>query len=179
LTELTFQVAIRTATASLQSAPMFKNQPVDETFFGSAPHRLTGVFDVAQPAAAVWAELTEDNTLSWCRILADVSWTSPRPFGVGTTRTVKSLKGANVIHEYFFRWEEGRRKSFYVVESTAPLFKRFAEDYLVEPTSDSACRFTWTIAWEPSAIGKPGNALNKRILGSLLADTRKHYANPH
>jgi hypothetical protein len=159
--------------------PWFKNESVDETFFDSAPVHLSDTFAIRKPGAEVWNDLTADRTLYWCRILDDVSWTSPRPFTVGTTRTVKSLKGANVINEYFFRWEEGRRKSFYVVDSSAPMFKRFAEDYLVEPTSDAACRFTWTIAWEPSAIGKPGNALNKRILGSLLADTRKHYANPH
>jgi hypothetical protein len=155
--------------------PWFKNEPVDETFFDSAPVRLSDTFAINKPAAEVWSELTADNTLWWCRILDDVSWTSPRPFGVGTTRTVKSLKGANVINEYFFRWEEGRRKSFYVVDSSAPLFKRFAEDYLVEPTADDTCTFTWTIAYESRPAMKPGRPVNDRILRTLHADTRKHY----
>ena len=155
--------------------PWFKNEPVDETFFETAPVRLSETFKVSRPAADVWAELTVDDALWWCRILDDVRWTSPRPFGVGTTRTVKSLKGANVINEYFFRWEEGRRKSFYVVEASAPLFKRFAEDYLVEPVSDSSCRFTWTIAVEPRAAARPATPLNRMLLSSLFTDTRKHY----
>jgi hypothetical protein len=155
--------------------PWFKNEPVDETFFNAAQVRLSETFEIARPAAEVWTELTADGTLWWCRILDDVSWTSPRPFGVGTTRTVSSLKGANVIKEQFFRWEEGRRKSFYVAESSAPLFKRFAEDYLVEPASESACRFTWTIAYDSRPAMRPGRRLNNTLLRTLLTDTRKHY----
>jgi hypothetical protein len=155
--------------------PWFKNQPVDSTFFGSAPVVLSDTFEIARPAAEVWDELTADGTLWWCRILDDVSWTSPRPFGAGTTRTVSSLKGVNVIKEHFFRWEEGRRKSFYVVESSAPLFKRFAEDYLVEPASEGTCRFTWTIAYESRPAMRPGRPLNDRLLRTLHTDTRRHY----
>jgi hypothetical protein len=158
--------------------PWFKNEPVDELFLDSAPGRLEDTFVIQRPAADVWAELTQDNTLWWCRIIDDVTWTSPRPFGVGTTRTVKTLKGANVIREHYFRWDEGRRKSFYVVEGSAPLFKRFAEDYLVEPTSESSCTFTWRIAYEAPPAMKPGRALNDRLLGTLFKDTRKHYSAP-
>jgi hypothetical protein len=156
--------------------PWFKNQPVDESFFDSAPVRLSDTFEVARPAADVWAELTADDALWWCRIIDELTWTSPRPFGAGTTRTVKSLKGANVINESFFRWDEGRRKSFYVVDASAPLFTRFAEDYLVEPGSDGACRFTWTIAYESRPSMRPGTPVNNRLLRTLFTDTRKHYS---
>ena len=154
--------------------PWFSNQPVDESFFASAPVRLEAVFDVPRPAAEVWAGLTV-NPLSWCRIIDSVEWTSPTPRGVGATRTVRSLKGAMVLKERFFRWEEGRRKSFYVEQASAPLSRRFAEDYLVEPTSESSCRFTWTIAFEPLPATRPATPLNKRLLGTLFKDTRKHF----
>ena len=155
--------------------PWFKTQPVEEDFFDTAPFRLVGEFEVQRPAAEVWAELTEDNPLAWCRILQRVTWTSPRPFGVGTTRTARALGGLNVIKERFFRWEEGRRKSFYVLEGTLPLFRRFAEDYLVEPTSETSCKFTWTIAAEPRMPAPLADPLNSRLLGTLFVDTRKHY----
>lgn len=158
--------------------PWFKTEPVDEAFFDAAPFRLVGEFDIPRPAAEVWAELTEDNPLSWCRILQKVVWTSPRPFGVGTTRQAQSLGGLNVINERFFRWEEGRRKSFYVLEGSLPLFRRFAEDYLVEPTSDTSCRFTWAIAADPKPATRLANPANKRLLGTLFTDTRKHYGLP-
>lgn len=137
--------------------------------------RLRGAFEIARPAPTVWAELTADDALHWCRILQDVRWTSPRPFGVGTTREVKALWGANLLREHYFRWEEGYRHSFYAVESSGPLFKALAEDYLVEPRDEDACRFTWTIAVEPSAIGRAGTPVNRAILKTLLTDTARHY----
>jgi hypothetical protein len=155
--------------------PWFSATPVEESFFETAPLRVGEAFDVARPAAQVWAELTEDNPLAWCRILQGIAWTSPRPFEVGTTRTARALGGLLVLHERFFRWEEGRRHSFYVEEASLPLFRRFAEDYLVEPTSEGSCRFTWTIAAEP----RPNTRLllppNEALARTLLADTRKHY----
>ncbi|MBS1846300.1 MAG: SRPBCC family protein [Actinobacteria bacterium] len=137
--------------------------------------RLRAGFEIATPAAKVWDELCADDALHWCRILNDVRWTSPRPFGVGTTREVKALGGANQLREYYFRWEEGRRHSFYVKETTSPLFKALAEDYLVEPNGENACRFTWMIAVELSAIGKPGKPVNRAILKTLFTDTARHY----
>ena len=154
---------------------MFTTQPVDDGFFDTAPVRLRGTFAIPQPAADVWAELTADNPLAWCKILTEIIWTSQRPFGVGTTRTARSLAGTSVINERYFRWEDGRRQSFYAVEASAPLWRRFAEDYLVEPTSETSCRFTWTIAFEPQPAARLANPVNKRLLATLFRDTAKHY----
>ncbi len=155
--------------------PWFTCQPVDESFLDTAPLRLRGSFEIPRPAAEVWAELTAEHPLLWCRILQDISWTSPRPFGVGTTRTVVALGGLNVFKERFFRWEEGRRHSFVVEQASAPMFRRFAEDYLVEPAGEDACRFTWTIAGE----ARPGFGIttpaNRLLLKTLLTDTARHY----
>jgi hypothetical protein len=156
-------------------APWFKSDPVDESFFAAAPVRLRASFEVNQSAAKVWAELTADDALHWCRILQEVRWTSPRPFGVGTTREVNALHGANKLRERYFIWEEGRRHSFYVVETSGLLFKSLAEDYLVEPRGEDACRFTWTIALAPSALGKATMPVNKAILKTLFTDTARHY----
>jgi hypothetical protein len=156
--------------------PWFESRPVDESFFDGAPMRLRGKFEIPRPAAEVWSELTGDAPLGWCRILQSVTWTSPRPFGVGTTREVRALAGANLLRERFFRWEEGRRKSFVVVESTTPMFHRFAEDYLVEPTSEASCRFVWTIAAEPKPAARLATPVNKLLLKTLFTDTARHYA---
>jgi len=155
--------------------PWFATEPVEEDFFETAPQRLTGDFHIQRPAGEVWAELAADNPLAWCRILKRISWTSPRPFGVGTTRTASSLGGVNVLHERFFIWEDGRRMSFYALEASVPLFRRFAEDYLVEPASDSSCRFTWTVAIEPRPAARLGSPVNRMLLQTLFTDTRKHY----
>ncbi len=155
--------------------PWFTTRPVEETFFDTAPFLLRAEFDIPSPATQIWADLTADSPLAWCRILQGITWTSPRPFGVGTTRTARSIGAVNVLNERFFRWEEGRRQSFYVLEASVPLFRRFAEDYLVEPTSEASCRFTWTIAIDPHPAARILNPANRLLLGTLFGDTRKHY----
>ena len=153
----------------------FKLETVGEDFLDSAPQRQVGVFDIPRPADQVWAELTSDETLSWCGALARVTWTSPRPFGVGTTRNVKARLPGLALNETYFRWDEGSRKSFYVREATLPLFRRFAEDYLVEEISPTSCRFTWTVASEAPPAMRPGNPINARVTRSLFSDTRRHF----
>ena len=155
--------------------PWFTLKPCGADFLTSAPQRQVGVFEISQPVARVWEALTADDTLSWCRALSAVSWTSPRPFGEGTTRTVRTPLGALLLREVYFRWEEGRRKSFYASQATLPLFRRFAEDYLLEETSPSSCRFTWTVASEAPPAARPGAPVNAMITRSLFADTRRHF----
>ena len=62
-----------------------------------------------------------------------------------------------------FRWDEGSGYSFFVYESTLPPFKRFAEDYVVEPDGADTL-FTWTLALEP----KDRLALPFKVLASAL-----------
>ncbi len=152
----------------------FTLEPIDESFFSSAPVVLSETFAVDRPASAVWDDLVADHPLSWCRILGSgISWKSPRPFGVGTKRTAKALKGLSTLNEHFFIWEEGSRQAFYAESAAAPMFKRFGEDYRVEPAGENACTFTWTVAYEPTLLGK--GPLNRAIMRTLFSDTRRHY----
>jgi hypothetical protein len=155
--------------------PGFALRPVDESFFESAPEVQVGTFDIARPASEVWSELVADGALSFCRSLRGARWTSPRPFGVGTTRTMPALYGLLVVDEVYFRWEEGRRHSFYVERASLPMFRSLAEDYLVDEVAPDACRFTWTLAMAPTAIGRMGAPLNHSVVQGLFRDTRRHF----
>lgn len=146
---------------------------VDDTFFDTAPARFSHQWSIARPAADVWAELVGDRPLHWCRGLA-ITWTSPKPFGVGTTRQA-SVLGALKVQEHFFRWEEGRRYTFHVTEANVPLFAGLAEDYVVEPDGADRCTFRWTVAIEPSALGKPGGPINKVLFTSFFKDTSRYF----
>lgn len=148
-------------------------QPADESFFSSAPERYSRTFAIARPAHEVWAGLVSDRPLDWCRPLS-AAWTSPRPFGVGTTRQAKVF-GALKVQETFFVWEEGRRQAFYVTEATLPIFRRLAEDFVVEPDGADACRFTWSVGLEPTTLAKPGRPLNAVLFKSLFRDTARHF----
>ncbi|MFD1149588.1 SRPBCC family protein [Saccharothrix hoggarensis] len=148
-------------------------EPFDEDFFEEAPQRRTYVLDLPVSPERVWRGLTASNPLWWCRLLS-AEYTSPRPFGIGTTRRALVL-GVLRLEERFFRWEEGRRQSFWVSRANLPLFRRFGEDYLVERTA-GGCRFTWTFAYEPAL--KAGGRVNAAVFGSLAADTRRHFGTP-
>lgn len=145
-------------------------EPVDESFFDSAPYRYRYPVELAVPPERVWESLTSDGALADWGLGIDLHWTSPRPFGVGTTRTVRLPLHAITVRERFFRWDEGRRKSFYVVEADRPLLRAFAEDYLVEETPTGS-RFTWSVALaaEPRTrvLVRAGDPLNRLLFRAV------------
>ena len=147
-------------------------EPVDESYFDLAPQRISQGWSIAKPADAVWAELVGEQPLHWCRGLS-IRWTSPRPFGVGTTRRAKTLGGLSVGDAYYFIWEEGQRKAFYFTRYNLPLFTSFAEDYVVEPEGTDRCRFTWRIAWSPRPLGR--GPLMKLSFDSAFRQTGRYF----
>jgi hypothetical protein len=147
---------------------------VDEGFFALAPSRYSDVFAIARPANEVWSELVSEQPLNWCRPLS-IRWISERPYGVGSIREAKALGGVTKLTEQFFIWEEGRRYAFYATEANVPLFRRLAEDYVVEPDGSDRCRFTWTVALEPTLLGRSGGPVNGIIFRRLFAETRRHF----
>jgi hypothetical protein len=131
------------------------------------------------PPEQVWESLTSDASIAaWGNpAVKEVTWTSPRPFGIGTTREVAGLVTRS--RERYFRWDEGHGYSFAVYESTVPLFKRFAEDYVVEP-DDGGTLFNWTLAIEPKvALAFPFKALApvlKAGFGRIRSDGQRYFA---
>jgi hypothetical protein len=150
---------------------------VDEGFLASAPTRFTETFEIALPSAVVWNELTRDNTLDWCRGLT-IKWASPRPFGVGTKREARLFGGALLrVKEQYFVWEEGRRKAFFISSARPPAYKRSAEDYVVEHLGPDRCRFTWTIAFEMSLLGRMNGPVTRMVIARMFSDTRSYFEN--
>ena len=127
----------------------------------------------------VWGELTSDRPLHWCNAIRKIEWTSPRPFGVGSTRRVHLGPGISA-DELFYSWEESEtlcEKAFYVQSATAPGLSRMAEKYRVEAHPDGGSVFTWTLLIEPVG-GDRVVALSKRPLGLVAnwmrRDTEKY-----
>jgi hypothetical protein len=148
---------------------------VDEAFLVTAPVRFTDTFEIALPAWDVWTELTRDGTLGWCRGLR-ITWLSPRPFGVGTKRQAKLFGGAMLaVQEEYFIWEEGRRLAFCVTSVRPPAYRRSAEDCAVAPLGPDRCRFTWTLAFDLTLLGKLNAPLMSPIIKRMFTDTRRHF----
>jgi hypothetical protein len=77
-----------------------------------------------------------------------VTWTSPEPRGVGTTRVVE-MRGGIVGDEEFIAWEPFTRMAFRFNECSTQSVAAFAEDYRVE-VIPGGCRLTWTMAQKPA-----------------------------
>lgn len=164
-------------------AHWYSVDPVDEDFFSSAPHVFRYSKKFAAPVDEVWESLTSDESLAaWGSTVSSLNWLSSRPFGVDATREVVLASGLARVRERFFHWDEGRRYSFAVYEANVPLFRHFAEDYVVapEPSDDRSTRFTWTVAIEPRKVfAIPFKALApvlKLALGKMVADGERHFA---
>lgn len=146
----------------------------DETFLASAPTRFVEAFDIALPASAVWAELTRDGTLDWCRGL-EIDWLSPRPFGVGTKRQAKLFGVLLRVQEEYFIWEEGERMAFFIIAARPPAYRRSAQDYAVAAVGAERCRFTWTLAFDLTLLGKVNAPAMPLMVKRMFADTRRHF----
>jgi hypothetical protein len=157
----------------------FALSPVtDADFTPSNPnyHRL--VIPANRSAADVWADLHGDSPLFWCRGIKRAGWTSPRPHGVGATRTVTLANGMKVDERYF-RWEESDDSyvnAFSVESSNLPLFRRFGERYTVVSRAIGS-ELTWEFVAEPRL---PGRAILAKVLAKDLQklgrDTEKHFS---
>ncbi|KQR99958.1 hypothetical protein ASG12_04170 [Williamsia sp. Leaf354] len=159
-------------------------QPIDDvSFFHRAPVAYRFTVDLPVTPDVAWAELTRQNTLDWCRMIKKVTFTSPEPHGVGTTRTAELAPGLVKINERFFVWEADAeagtyRNAFTVVSANVPGLRRFGELTEVVP-SGLGSRLTWAFAIEPAGpLAKlPGlSVVSKPALGTFRTDTVKHFA---
>lgn len=150
--------------------------PVGDEFFTTAPVVSTNVIDVPVPIDELWAALeADDAVVGWGAGATGMRWTTARPFGIGTVREV-SIAGVAKVREEFYRWDAGKRMTFFVAESNRPGIRSFAEDYLVESTATGS-RLTWIVAMQPKlGVGPLAPVLSriqKAAIGSMAKGLQK------
>jgi hypothetical protein len=154
-------------------------EAADESIFTTAPQIYRYPVELTVSPERVWESLTSDGSLADWPLPIRLSWMSPRPFGVGTTRQVVMPAGFMTLNERFFRWEEGSRYSFYVESATRGFLRTFAEDYLIEKTPTGS-RFTWTMAIEPqpkyARLIAASGPLTKLAFSSTPRAAKKYFA---
>ena len=154
-------------------------QPADMSFFESAPIVYRFPVELPVPPERVWESLQSDESLAAWGLGVKLRWTSPRPFGVRTTREVVLPGRSMTLREHFFRWDEGSGYSFYVEQANRGMFTRFAEDYVVEATPTGS-RFTWTVALEPKPKVLPWlkrtDAAGRFAFGRTAAAAKRYVA---
>ena len=101
----------------------------------------------------------------WASVITKVTWTSPEPRGVGTTRVVEMRGGLKPLvgNEEFLAWEPFTHMAFRFNECSTSSVAAFAEDYRVE-VIPGGCRLTWTMAQKPAGPAR----LAMFVVGPLL-----------
>ena len=119
----------------------FAYEKVGPEFLETAPVKVLAVVVIDATPEAVFRAMEREE--AWKATLRlDVTWTSERPFGEGTTRTVRTPMGIE-LDEEFTAWEAGERFAFYMPSGTTKMFAAFYEDYRLEPLDGGKSRLVW------------------------------------
>ena len=123
-------------------------------FFDHAPSRNEATVTVEASSEKIF-DVFEDARAwpLWALPIQRVDWTSPKPFGIGTTRTV-TMMGGVVGEEEFCAWERGKRMAFYFTRTSLPDVAAFGEDYHVKDLGDGRCEVKWVMAMDPTGTNK-------------------------
>ena len=148
--------------------PMPKRHPCQRVgldFVDTAPFRFVSTVDLAITPEQLFEVLADAEAWPhWATAITKVTWTSPEPRGVGTTRTV-DMRGGITGDEEFLAWEPFSHMAFRFNESTTGAITAFAEDYRVVPTA-AGCHLTWVMAMKPNGLaGRLGMTLGKPVMG--------------
>mgnify|MGYP005811598135 CR=1 FL=1 len=162
---------------------MFPCEHVDLSFIDSAPFVFRNSVDLAITPEQLFEVLADaESWPRWASVITKVTWTSPEPRGLGTTRVVE-MRGGMVGNEEFLAWEPFSHMAFRFNECSTQAVAAFAEDYRVE-VIPGGCRLTWTMAQKPAgparlAMYVVGPLLNlglRRFLRNLRSYTDARYS---
>jgi carbon monoxide dehydrogenase subunit G len=133
-------------------------------FIADAPVRFVSTVDLAITPEQLFEVLADaESWPHWATAITKVTWTSPEPRGVGTTRTVH-MRGGIVGNEEFLAWEPFSHMAFRFNEASSASIAAFAEDYRVVSTP-GGCHLTWVMAMKPHGIaGRIGMNLGRPLM---------------
>jgi hypothetical protein len=105
-----------------------------------------------------------------------MTWTSPKPFRVGTTRAIETRSGGRLIDEVIV-WHPQVHLAFRVNETAERIEGASVEEFRIEPTP-RGCRLTWTLAHDPKHPPLLARLVAKRVMNwkyrDYLAKLRKY-----
>jgi Polyketide cyclase / dehydrase and lipid transport len=161
---------------------MFPCERVEVSFAETAPFRLRNSVDLAITPEQLFEVLADaESWPRWVSVITKVTWTSPGPRGVGTTRIVET-HGGIVADEEFIAWEPFTHIAFRFNECSTRSLTALAEDYRVEVVP-GGCRLTWTVAHKPAGparlamffVGPLVNLALRRFLRNLRSYTDNRF----
>ena len=157
---------------------MYPCKKVGMDFFETAPYCFLAEETIAASPEQIFAVFEDAHAWTiWAKPIQEVEWTSPKPFRLGTTRTV-SMTGGLKGYEEFIAWEPGKRMAFCFVGCSHDTLEAFAEDYRVTDLGDGRCRVQWLMAMAPKGAAKFSLGLIKPLMAwynrKMFRDFRKY-----
>jgi len=158
---------------------MYPCERVELSFIQSAPFRFSNSVDLAITPEQLFEVLADaDSWPRWAKVITKVTWTSPEPYGVGTTRVV-DMRGGLTGDEEFLAWEPYTYLAFRFNSCSNKAVAAFAEEYRVVETP-GGCRLTWTMAQKPNGPARFGLVLGGPLMNLsfkwFLANLRRYTA---
>ncbi|ORB28328.1 SRPBCC family protein [Mycolicibacterium parafortuitum] len=137
-------------------------------FIDTAPYRFVSAVELAITPEQLFEVLADETSWPhWASVITNVTWTSPEPRGVGTTRTVE-MRGGITGDEVFLAWDPFTRMAFRFDAATTRSIAAFAEDYRVVAT-EQGCHLTWVMALKPNGIaGRFGLFTGRPVMGWMF-----------
>ncbi len=152
---------------------MYQLDDIDMDFFQTTRFRFAAHVELNCTPAQLFDIFEDAHAWTvWAKPIQNVEWTSPRPFGIGTTRTV-TMAGNMQGFEEFIAWERGARMAFKFTHSNKDSMSAFGEDYIVTDLGNGRCQLDWTMAMQPKGSSKVILRLCKPIMGRMV----QHLAN--
>lgn len=154
---------------------------VDLNFFNTAKYRIVSEEYLPCSSESLFRCFEDaDAWTEWVNVINKVEWTSPKPFKVGTTRTVQ-MPGGMIAYEEFIAWDEPSHIAFRFNQFNRRFIKAFAEDYKVTDLGNNRCHLVWTVAIEQSGIASFFAPLTRSVvawqLQGILKELRRYMEN--
>jgi hypothetical protein len=136
------------------SEERYETDKVDMSYFQSAAHIFRSEVTIRCTPQQLWASFEDaDSWPAWAMPITKVEWTSPQPFGIGTTRSV-SMLGNLIGYEEFLAWEPLKHMAFRFNQVNKPnMIKSFGENYDVTDLGNGLVHLVWTVGMEPTGPG--------------------------
>lgn len=144
-----------------------KTDPVDLSFLESAPLHIRCERVVNAPPEAVWKVLVDAEGMpKWFPDAVKCEWTSPAPYGVGSTRTFTQTN--NQTQERYLAWEENRRQVYATEAIKLPVVSQLLEEMKLTPVEGAKTRVEFTCAFRPTLFAWLLVPVLKVIFGGMF-----------
>ena len=143
---------------------MYPRERVGLELIETARFRSTNSVDLAITPSQLWQVLEEAESWPRWSMLTKMTWTSPAPFRVGSTRAIEMRGGACAVEEVI-AWHPQSHLAFRMNQTSLATEGASVEEHRIEPTPQG-CRLTWTLAHDPKNPPLLARLIAKRVMTS-------------